>query len=305
MEGRHGFESASANGAEPVDPLSRIRRRVQSLGALPTLPTIAQEVLRIANDPASSMGDISRVVERDPPLASRVLKVANSAFYGLSRKVGSLNLALVLLGMKKVSHLVAGVAIFRAVEDSLAGRGIPRERFWAHSVSVSHVAAALGGRLGIRSDGEEFVGGLLHDIGKIVIDVCFHEEFLEVVRQGGPDGEPGYELERRMLGVDHGQVGRWVGEKWNLPGRICEAIGLHHEPPEATMKDPLAALLQTSDAIARIREPGIASGPVIPPEAILLLPLLRARGAEAEGILTDILAQDFTGVQDSLSSVPG
>lgn len=301
MERKQGRMDALAGGGEKTDPLLRIRCRVQSLGALPTLPAIAQDVLRIANDPASSMGDIARVVERDPPLASRVLKVANSAFYGLSRKVGNLNLALVLLGMKKVSHLVAGVAIFRAVEESLAGRWVQRERFWAHSVAVSHAASALGARLGFRSDGEEFVVGLLHDLGKIVLDVCFHEEFVEVLRRGGADGEPGYELERKILGVDHASVGRWVGEKWNLPGAICEAVGVHHHPPEAVLENRLGALLQTSDAIARTQEPGIAGGPIMPPEAILQLPLLRARGEEADRILQETLAQDLSGAKESLA----
>jgi len=239
------------------DALDRLRRRVAALGGLPTLPAIAAEVLRAARDPAATVVDMTARIARDPPLAARVLKVANSASYGMTRTVGSLSVACVLLGMKRIAGIAANASTFRTPLAGAAGAP-PREALWEHAAACAAACDLLARRLKLDVVAEAFVTGLIHDIGTTVLDAVLHEDFERILELAAAERIPLYEAERRMLGTDHAHIGAWLAEAWNLPPQIASAVAAHHGPPCDPGEAPLAAALQAADAAVRAAGLGFA-----------------------------------------------
>jgi putative nucleotidyltransferase with HDIG domain len=231
-----------------------LKRRIETIGGLPTLPQIAAEVLSLVNDPSSSMKDISNIIHRDPTLASKVLKIANSAFYGLRQQVGSLQLAIVVLGLKKITGLITSVSIVNIFPADSAGGAIDRTRFWEHSAAAGFLARAVAEHAGLDFDGEEFVSGLLHDIGKLAFDQYFHDDFIRAAEMVSSTGSSAAEAERRVFGAGHNEVGAWMAENWSIPDSIRTAILHHHSVASAPEQHKtLTAVVGVANHIAKLR----------------------------------------------------
>jgi len=288
-----------------TDALERFRRRVDAVGGLPTLPHVAAEVLRLAHDPDSSLKDMASVISKDPPLTGRILKVANSAFYGLSQQVGSLSVALVLLGMKNVTNIVTSISIFRTLKFGTDRGAFTRKAFWEHSGACGKACDIIGKLYKLDLGGEGFVAGLIHDMGKIVLDAVFHNDFVRVLKMAAEEKIPMYVAEQRVLGVDHAQIGGWLAESWHLPRNIYEAISTHHSDPRDPVEEPLGAAIQVADAIVRHEELGFPGfSEPSSREEMSAWPLLADREFPWEEI-TEKLRAEFAGVQEFLNAAAG
>ncbi len=284
------------------DALERIRRRVSALGGLPTLPAVASEVLRLTHDPKSTVRELSAVISRDPPLTGRILKVANSAFYGLSQQVGSLNVACVLLGMKNITSIVTSVSILRAVRFERNAGGFTREGFWEHSGACGKACEILGKRLKLDVSGEAFVTGLIHDLGKTVLDAVFHDDFEQVLQLAAAERLPFHEAERRVIGADHAQIGSWLADTWKLPAEISQAIARHHDAPCDPKEAPLAAVLQLADAAVRAAGFGFAGFcPPPTPEQMRTWPVLAGVAWDWDDVTVQ-LASSIQGVKELIDA---
>ncbi len=242
------------NGKREMYSDNEIKRVVERIQKLPTLPEIGVEILRLAADPDVSMDDMSNVINRDPSLAARVLKVANSPFYGMPRQVDSLQLALVILGLEEVRNLALGITLLRVIKDLDTHVSYDRKKFWVHSTGCGIVARALGQKLEFCGQGTDFVAGLLHDIGKIIIDEYFGSKFVTIFNKTFVHKPAMLVAEREILGESHEMVGEWLAQKWGLPETFCEAIEHHHDfpLPESwpALKDPrIVALSYIAEAI--------------------------------------------------------
>jgi len=240
------------------DRLEEIKRRIQNIGSLPTLPKVATEVISMAGNPDVSIKEIASVISQDPSLSAKILKVANSAFYGLKQRVASIQLALVILGLNKIKNLVIGISVFKTFPVKPGHPTFDREKFWEHSVGCGQIAKILAALLGCEMDGEEFVAGLLHDIGKIVMDQFFHEEFTRVVDFTYEKDVPMIEAEKEVLGVTHAEIGSWLAEDWKLPLSLVEAITFHHQPQEAVLNPTLTSLVRLSDLFCKAKGIGFS-----------------------------------------------
>ena len=230
-----------------------IRSVVERIQQLPTLPKVGMTILEFASDPEISMEELSRSIHQDPSLAARVLKVANSPFYGMSRQVDSLRLALVILGLNEVRNIAIGITIFNVIRDLSSNVTYDREKFWIHSAGCGVVARIIGRKLSLGGEGTDFIAGLLHDMGKIIIDEYFGDDFKLIFEKTRTYGIPMLEAERAVLGESHEHIGQWLAEKWRLPETLCEAIFYHHESPSpescAAVKAPdLVALSYIAEA---------------------------------------------------------
>jgi putative nucleotidyltransferase with HDIG domain len=228
---------------------SEIQQRILSSGDLPTLPTIAIEVSRLASSPLTGMSDLVRIIRNDPPLTAKILRVANSAFYGMPRRIESLNMALVVLGMREINNLVTCISVLRAFPGH-GGAGLDRNRFWEHSAGTGEIARVIASRLHLRLHGVEFTAGLLHDVGKIVLDQHFHQEFAEALRVAREEGLSSAEAERRVIGVDHAEIGAWLADAWALPPAISESIRYHHQPALSPESRTLTAVIHMANLFA-------------------------------------------------------
>lgn len=211
----------------------RILKRIESLQSLPSLPRVVSELLRLLSEDDFDMHELMELVQQDPSLTARVLKLANSALYGRPRQIDSLSQALVLLGGEEIRRLLMTVSVMRTFEDSFAGGLLDREQYWFHSLGVAELASRIASYFKLRFHGADYTAGLLHDMGKIILDQHFHAEYADCIDLAGRRGLPQFEAEIKLLGLDHAAIGSLLAERWNLPVSLRAAIAHHHDfqPP--------------------------------------------------------------------------
>jgi len=253
-----------------------LEQLVQSVDELPSLPDVALKVLQMADDPAVSAREISRVISADMALAARLLRIANSAFYGITRSVSTINEAVVILGMQAVRSLALAAASYDTLRREYAGYGLRTGELWQHSMATAIAAQILAGRGQLARNEEAFVAGLLHDVGKVVLNVHVAPQF-EVIRALAElDNLPFHIAEKSVLGFDHAEVGARVAEKWNLPEHLCTAIGGHHSIERGSTAPILTAIINVADGIAHLDAMGLDEGTAPPrydPHALEMLHL--------------------------------
>lgn len=249
-------------------------------GELPTLPDVAVQVLNLAGSDDATARDLELVLQRDPGLAARVLRLSNSAQFGVRGTVSTLSHAVVLLGSRMLRAVV-----LTACTESLSRN--PRSSFkdrilWEHAVAVGLTARTLAERCAPGLIEEAFVAGLLHDIGKMVLDTATGATYREVVQRVYNQRERFVDVEREMFGFDHAAVGGLVADKWMLAESIGEAIALHHDPRRAVINPPLSAIVSVANALCVKLEIG--------PEKLPDLDLASLDAVGCLGLGTDELA---------------
>jgi HD-like signal output (HDOD) protein len=202
---------------------------------LPTLPTVVFQVHAILDDDRKGAADVAAVIERDPALTTRLLRSANSAFYGAAgHQVASVHPAIQRIGMGQVRSLCLVLGVVQAFGSKR--RVLSHDALWAHSASVGAVARKLWtatGQAGPLSADDVYVAGLLHDVGLLVLDQFFAAEFdrLAELRQGME--LPLWQHEEDLLGMCHGEIGGLFLGCWKLPAAVADAVAFHHKPQEA------------------------------------------------------------------------
>ena len=223
------------------------KRRIYALRDLPTIPVVARKILLAAEDERSSNRALALIISRDQSLTAKVLRLANSAYYGLRNEVRTVNHAVSIIG----STMLRQLSLSAFVSDKWKTGGVKQTDFWRHSVAVAYAASFLAERSGNASPDEAFCVGLLHDIGLLVLDTEFPKEYERV--HEGLDQEEGTrdEVERAMLGIDHLQAGVWLAERWQLPKSFGAAIADHHGEPVGELgTGTLTDIVRVSDRVA-------------------------------------------------------
>ncbi len=208
--------------------LIHVRRYIENM---PALPVTVGKVLEVCNNPKASPVDLNRVISVDPVLMARVMRLINSAYYGLSGKVTSLVRAIIMLGLNTVKNLALGAAVVENLGRKENFRALQAQGFWRHSLAVGVASKLIATKLSVSAKQleEYFIAGLLHDIGKIPINSVFEDEFLEVMARSDRERAALYLTERELLDVDHAGVGRLIAKTWKLSSEVIDAISHHHE----------------------------------------------------------------------------
>jgi putative nucleotidyltransferase with HDIG domain len=193
---------------------------------LPTVPDVADRVIEVLDDPDSSADDVRAVIQRDASLAARILKVSNSAMYGIPSEISSVGQAISLIGARAVRNLVMAVAMREVYREF----GELEQRLWDHGSAAGPVAAAIARHFKIEVDVDGvFTAGLLHDIGKTALANSHRAEYEALSKEVGEGGAAGAAAEREQFGFDHAELGARVAESWKLPPPLIEAIRHHHD----------------------------------------------------------------------------
>lgn len=224
-----------------------LKRLIGRIEQLPTLPTVATQIIAIIDDPKSSARELIYVISRDPSFTGDILKRVNSAFFGLPRKISDIGQAVTLLGSTFVKTTALGVAIFDLFGNSSKKDDPHREDFWKHSFAVGTLARQIAQEQPDINAETAFAGGLLHDIGHLVLE-CYDPVDLKLAFAIADVDEVSLpEAEHRAMGTTHADLGAELLTLWHFPSELVEPIRFHHRPEECGQHPQLARVVAVAD----------------------------------------------------------
>ncbi|MDY7032449.1 MAG: HDOD domain-containing protein [Thermodesulfobacteriota bacterium] len=233
----------------------KLHERIYSkIDELPTLPAVVPKILGLIGDEKSSAADFTDTISKDLALTSKILKVANSAYYGFPQQISRLEHAVALLGSNMVKSLALSIGIIRTFSSHKRSPYFSVKGLWLHSLSVAMLMEELGRRLGKRKDNESlFIVGLLHDIGKVVLDQFFNDLFQQVLEE--VNTQKGIKLhiaEQKVIGIDHCELAGILLTRWKFPNNIIHSITFHHHIHESEVANPdNVVILRISNIVAQ------------------------------------------------------
>ncbi len=227
------------------------KRVLRNLNDLPPMPQIVFKAREIISNPDSEIRELAELLESDQTIATKVLKLANSAYYGLKGKVSSIRHASSLLGYNVIGQLISMVGTSSVMGKTLAGYNLDSEGTWLHSLMAASTSRIIALRKNSDLENDAFSAGLIHDVGKLVLDryVADRKEDFNRFTNGGRNSM--LAAERRILGLDHAEIGFEVCKHWNIPQTISTAIKYHHSPSESH-SDELSYIVFMANSISNM-----------------------------------------------------
>lgn len=279
--------------------LEQLRLKLRR-GELGTLPFVMQSLLTALSDPNASAKKLGRVIMADQALAASVLRVANSAYYGLSQQVSDIGQAVTLIGFGALRELVMSITSY----DLIFRHGavtFDRQALWNHSISVACCSRVMARRYRNIPAEVVFVAGILHEIGYTLMDQHAHSLFVTIVSTARQLKQSIHQVERTLVGVTHAEVGQWAAEAWNLPPVLQNAIRYHHEPFQAPPEhQPSAAIVSMADLLCK--DLYVAEKDRIE-QTRILSDYMKLKDSDLEGIRQETLFEvtnvsQFLGIQE-------
>lgn len=272
---------------------------VDRIEKLPTLPVVVAQILSLVESPETSAVDVNRVIANDQALTAKILKLVNSPFYGFSRQISTVTQAVVILGFKTIKSLALSATVF----EIFGGRGkaqFDRQAFWEHSIGTAVAAQIIAKKMRYPLIEEAFIAGIVHDLGKVVLDQFLPREFAGILAWRDEKKCSLRAAEKAVLGVDHAAIGGWLAARWHLPAPLQQAIAYHHDVAKTDAGELLPAIIHLADLLARTRGIGSGGDNIIPELQEPAWDRLRLVQADLEGILRD-LERDMHTVQDFIT----
>lgn len=223
----------------------------RTIDSLPSLPAIVTDVLKVTAEPESSANDLMKAILPDQSMCATILKIANSAFFGLPREVSTIEKAVMVLGFDEIKNIVLGKAVFNSFKAVNGDNKIIVDAFWNHSFTCGLAAKAIAERINL-SASELFIAGLIHDIGKLAMLLTFPNIYSHLLKLSEDYWLENYDKEYELLFINHDEVGYRTLNRWLFPHRLVNAVGFHHRPKEANNFNILASTIQIADIIAHI-----------------------------------------------------
>jgi putative nucleotidyltransferase with HDIG domain len=245
-----------------MDPRNdgRYHRFIENMDQIPSLPAVVANLIKVVTSAETSAEDAAELIEKDPALTSKVLRLANSAFYGIPRSISSVQSAVVILGFNTLKSIVLSASVMDLFPVKASGGSFDRQRFWKHSIVCAlvakHIAQNSLNRLYIDPQ-SAFCAGIMHDIGKLIFELFTPKEYAAVCLRCKQSGSPLVETETGMIGLNHAEIGRILADKWALPLDLEYTIVHHHAPQEANKIIELVSLIHLADILAHKLDCGL------------------------------------------------
>jgi putative nucleotidyltransferase with HDIG domain len=233
---------------------------IMTASDLPTIPVVATKVMQLIESESATAEELAKVVASDPAVAARVLKISNSSFYGCQRQIQTLSHAIVVLGFGTLKSLVVAASVKQVYQPY----GLTEKMLWEHSFGAGLAARIIAIETRVVNEEEAFLGGLFHDIGKIIMNTMDHAQFHDVMQRCYNDGLSFEDAEQRVYSYTHSEVGGLVIKKWNFPDMLMRAVLNHHvfdfSEDEDTVQVNLTCVVGLADMLCHkvgigIREP--------------------------------------------------
>jgi putative nucleotidyltransferase with HDIG domain len=227
------------------------KRKIFDTRDLPPLPVIAQKILCLADNDETAAEKLARIISSDPALAARILRLANAAYFGHRATISTIPRAISIIGLNMLKQLSFGVIVFSSVSPDRRSH----KDFWKHSVKTGTAASLIAQRARVRCPEVCFMGGLLHDIGRLILEMQLPQECQQVKRLAQAEHLPLFQAERRLLETDHAEVGAWLAQRWQLPQHLVAGIAHHHDTIIETQPDAdIVATVNAANICATITQ---------------------------------------------------
>ncbi len=230
---------------------------LSKVSTIPAIPTVIAEIRKLLADTDANFKELSQVIKYDLGLTTNLLRLANSAYFGFTKSVNSVHQAVVRLGTKRVYELAVAAAVAPMAKRAINGYDLSAGKLWEHSVAVAIGAEQLASVLSINLPDYTFTAGLLCDIGKIILGTFVEVNAEPIMAMAFKLGIPFDVAERRILGIDHAEVGAVLLERWNIPGCIVDVTRWHHKPDGLEGDKLVVDLVHVADALTMMGGIGI------------------------------------------------
>ncbi|MEN6461301.1 MAG: HDOD domain-containing protein [Syntrophomonas sp.] len=262
---------------------------IEGVNDLPALPQVVIRVMELTENPDSTAQEINNVLNQDQGMTAKVLKMANSAFYGFPRRIATITDAIVFLGFRTIRSIVMAASVSDILSKEFAGYALAPGELWRHSQSTAMAARLIAKNNKFGSVDLAYTAALLHDIGKVILNNLMKEGYHEVVARVTSDNVSFIEAENQILGFNHALVGARVAEKWNLPPELVEAIALHHSPSDAQINKKLTSIVHIADAVCLAMGIGIGIDGMLYPLSNESLQLLNMNEDNIESTVSQLV----------------
>lgn len=234
--------------------LEYITHKIEDVKAIPEIIT---QIIGLTDNPDSTVTDIEKLVLRDQALTSKILRLANSAYYGYARRISTISEATVLLGFQAIK----GIALASMARDYMSGEfkgySLEEKQLWNQSQTCAIISRYIARKLKYPNPEEAYIAGLLRDIGKTILNEHMESEYKEVLSKVNDEGITFLDAENEIFGYDHAEIGGIVAEKWNLPAVLIDAIKYHHTPDLSNINPILVSIVHIADALTMMMGVGI------------------------------------------------
>jgi len=278
----------------------RIEFLIKNMGDLPTIPSVFLTVNKMLSDPHTSAFDVGQVVSSDQVIASKILKLANSAFYGFAGRVNTVPHAIAILGFNATKNIVLTTGVLSALNLKTPIEGFNLAAFWKHSAAVGAIARLVAEEFYAQRKEEAFIAGILHDIGKLILAICSPEDFARCINLATSKGCLFLEAEKEVLGIYHTDIADLINRRWNLPREIAAVMINHHKNVSALSEHTrMIAIVKLADVLARglqFGHPCDYSMPILEPDISSMLKVTPKK-------LDAILAASFGALQSSMDFI--
>ncbi|MES2309260.1 MAG: HDOD domain-containing protein [Verrucomicrobiota bacterium] len=232
-------------------------------GSIPSLPMVYHHIQRVVNDPDANIEKIVEIIGEDPGLTVRLLRLANSSFYGFPQQIYILDEAVRLIGLKQVRDLCFGTVLIHLFPKDKVDPEF-MEHFWKHNIACGIASRLIAQFRQQRNIDQYFIMGLVHDIGKLPIAIHMPEEFDAILKEVTSNGSPMYQIERKVLGYDHSEVGGLILNEWKMPDSLIQVVRGHHNAELISIGPDEIAVVHFANLLVHALGIG-SSGEDIPP----------------------------------------
>jgi HD-like signal output (HDOD) protein len=235
-----------------VQEKRNIKESLASISTIPTLPVVIDKLTRLLQNPKTSAEEVGKAITTDQALASKVLKLVNSAFYGFPGRISTITHAIVILGFSTVKNVVLTASIFDAFRKH--GTGIDEfdlEDFWLHSIACGAAAQSIAKTTGNSQKEECFIAGLIHDIGKIILCQYLPDDFRDAYLHAKEHSTLFFESEQALFDATHQEIGGFIAQRWNLPKDLQNAVKFHHDPSPTREHYTMTSIVHCADIFIR------------------------------------------------------
>lgn len=261
---------------------------VEAVNDLPMMPHIVVKIMELTEDPGATAQDIGNIISQDQSLTAKILRMANSAYYGYSRRIGTVTEAIVVLGFAAIRSLVLTASMSDLLNREVEGYALGPGELWNHSLGTAIAARWIARKTCYGKPEVAYTAGLLHDVGKVILNKHVKEAYVDVLEEVQRARMPFCDTEDVILGFNHADVGGRVARKWKLPREIIEAISLHHKPGEAERDVELSAIVHVADVVCATVGLGLGIDGLLYPVSKKAMDLLKIKEKDIENLISEL-----------------